>query len=519
MPSFNGSDAPEFDAESPLSLAISAILALVPHPDILSAQESHVELRRRTAHTLAKRAMESIENDSEMPDSAIPPAQALAHGKRFVSRQPFHPEVPVELEGTIALCILTIYEYVQRGNISKMRDRAGQALISAMNQSLHSRGNESDHFSEARRRAWWMTYVCVCQASIVSCTAPTISPLDPRFTTAYPSIESDHEAWPIFIKSQQTILSATQFVVDLNQAMEQKANLCFLCDRMQELHSVLEPLVASSENWCRESWSSGPSDAPEAIVAHSLRCMSKIKLNSARIKLHRYCAFFDIPVFTEKHCDLDSLLPTPPAEEDFPQLPPCCSTALPIFSTGGTDSTIESSLNGSIASGRSGSPSGPASSISDFSVPGDSYSPVFPFSSHASSRICLKSALSIAQTFENLPRPAVAPSWQAHPRTMPSFACCAMQSAYALLMVYQKTWVMQVGDSQSDKYVRSLLEQCELGVRSVLRALENYSLAFEAIRGMKGKPVALPLHSTLSVTDFSIDQVREAVICLPGSVT
>lgn len=231
MPGFIGNDAPGIEAESPLTLAVSAILALVPHPNVQdSGQESHVELRRRTAHCLAKRALESIESDSEMPDSAISPAQALAHGKRFVSRQPFHPKVPVELEGSIALCILSIYEYVQRGNIGKMRDRAGQALMSAMNLSLHSRGTESDQFSEAKRRTWWMTvralialrafwestltarqYVCVCQASIVSCTvghgsyrtkisiiltalqAPTISPLDPRFTTSYPSNEYDRE--------------------------------------------------------------------------------------------------------------------------------------------------------------------------------------------------------------------------------------------------------------------------------------------------------------------------------------
>ena len=206
-------------------------MALIPHPDAHDPQqESQAALRRRTAHSLAKRAMDSIESDSEMPDSAISPAHALAHGKHFVERQPFHLEVPVELEGTIALCILTIYEYAQRGNISKMRDRAGQALISAMNLSLHSRAMESDQSSEARRRTWWMTvclrmefpipgtptdkaaqYVCVCQASIVSCTvgttqtsttdqemlkrsqAPTISPLDPRFTTDYPSNEFDHE--------------------------------------------------------------------------------------------------------------------------------------------------------------------------------------------------------------------------------------------------------------------------------------------------------------------------------------
>jgi len=87
----------------------------------------------------------------------------------------------------IALSILSVYEYAQRGNIAKMRDRASQALMRAMNLSLHDRGTEINGFAEARRRTWWMTvrvfrflcvdevlltrglqYICICQASIVS---------------------------------------------------------------------------------------------------------------------------------------------------------------------------------------------------------------------------------------------------------------------------------------------------------------------------------------------------------------
>ena len=131
--------------------------------------------------------------------------------------------------------------------------------------------------------------------------APTISPHDPRFTTSYPSNEFDDEvspphrisasladmaqAWPIFIQCQRTILSATQFVVDLNRAMEQKSSLGFLCDRMQELHGVIEPLVASSESWCPQYSTSSSLHSSEAVAAHSLRCMSKIKL-------HRYVPYY-----------------------------------------------------------------------------------------------------------------------------------------------------------------------------------------------------------------------------------
>lgn len=63
---------------------------------------------------------------------------------------------PEDLETLLALLILSVYEYSQRGNLLKMRYRAGQALALALDKSLHS-CLDNDEFSEARRRAWWMT--------------------------------------------------------------------------------------------------------------------------------------------------------------------------------------------------------------------------------------------------------------------------------------------------------------------------------------------------------------------------
>jgi hypothetical protein len=174
----------------------------------------------------------------------------------------------------------------------------------------------------------------------------------------------------------------------------------------------------------------------------------------------------------------------------------------------------------------------------------------FPFSNQISSNLCLKSALAIASAFEALPFPAVSSESGfsgvggnfTAPRTMPSFACCAMQSAYTLLMIYHRTWVQlqqqqenpllqnqhftplqqsYIQQSQESQVLASqslspayspspeqtgrqtqqqiphhqLLTQCEQGLKSVLQALENYSIAFEALGGMK-------------------DQVRLAIDCL-----
>jgi hypothetical protein len=138
-----------------------------------------------------------------------------------------------------------------------------------------------------------------------------------------------------------------------------------------------------------------------------------------------------------------------------------------------------------------------------------------PFSKHESSRICLAAALNIAQAFEALPYPP--PEAEANPnnplsnfqfqsssllsqhqqsasstpRTLPSFACCAMQAAYALLMVCNQAWAMQTGAMPATQHPRKLLAQCEQGLYSLLGTLDNYALAFEAIRGMRGMSFSL----------------------------
>jgi hypothetical protein len=155
---FSKSSEPIFESLSPAALAISAVLALIPHlEETAPFEQESIIARREAAQSFAKRTLESIDNDSEIPNSSISPAKALLDEHSCISRPAFHPCVPLELESVIALSILSVYEYSQRGNIPKMRDRAGQALMRAMDLSLHDRGTELDFFTEARRRTWWMT--------------------------------------------------------------------------------------------------------------------------------------------------------------------------------------------------------------------------------------------------------------------------------------------------------------------------------------------------------------------------
>jgi hypothetical protein len=147
-----------YHPRSPLSLAISAVLALVPHPNDPEPLSPSSIIRRRTyAHTFAQLATSSIEADCELHASSTKASEALSNDRPLIDRESFHPQAPVELESILALLVLAVYEYTQRGNLLKMRLRADQALAIALDMSLQSLGDDYDGFAEARRRAWWMT--------------------------------------------------------------------------------------------------------------------------------------------------------------------------------------------------------------------------------------------------------------------------------------------------------------------------------------------------------------------------
>lgn len=151
-----------FTLTSPLALAMSAMLALIPFPDQepMPGVSSEEPLRRSVAHKLAQMALECVEADSELLDCTPGghPSPVSYKGQP-IPRFPLHPATPVMLEGLLALLLLSNYEHTQRGNMLKMTTRASQALIMAKNMSLHRLVDYDDEFAEAKRRAWWMS-VC-----------------------------------------------------------------------------------------------------------------------------------------------------------------------------------------------------------------------------------------------------------------------------------------------------------------------------------------------------------------------
>ncbi|KAK6828024.1 hypothetical protein PG987_011365 [Apiospora arundinis] len=478
------------ESSSPLGLAISALLALIPCPqDRNSLAEDSVVFRRKYAQFVAQAAIESIELDSERPESSVEPRKALEDPDDVPRRPAFCSDVPLDLESIIALDILSVYEYAQRGNLKKTKNRASMAMMYAMDLSLHLQGDVEDAYTECRRRVWWMTYICYCQSCIVSNTHPSFAIFTPSFTAHPPTIKSDPQAWYWFMKSQQAILAATEFVIDLNKAMASEADMTPSYQRMMELETFLEPLITESEQWVLNCSMTQPVNNDEAVVAHSLRCMARIKLNSARIKVHRYCAFFDAPIFSGKHCDLKAISDKDKATPELMLWPSCCDKRSPSSPASSHHTATSSSPTRS-------------SSSNNHSQMGRAYQSslalIFPFSSHQSAKICLKSSLNIAQAFDALPYPNPSSrlcdppcylglrSNVIAPRTMPSFACCAMQCAYVLLSVYEKTQATYPqGTTINDVLVNDLLGRLQQGMLSILATLENYGTAFEALGGMR----------------------------------
>lgn len=231
-------------------------------------------------------------------------------------------------------------------------------------------------------------------------------------------------------------------------------------------------------------------------------------LCSAHIMTHRFRAFSDIPIFIKEHCDLSPRNSNPENpyhminanREINPISPQCHGFETPAHLLGGE---------------YSGSPSESSTSSGSGSLNPHycGLGPGFPFTSQHSAKVCLRAALIISHMFQSLPYPLpfrhsnqAGPGSQLEPypdpamldprtqlpRTMPSFACCAMQSSYALLMLFYKTRVAKQGpsdaerDNENPSSTERLVDELRHGLERIIGAVTNYSRAFEALDGMRG---------------------------------
>ncbi|KAH7014788.1 C6 zinc finger domain protein [Ilyonectria destructans] len=427
---------------SPLSLAISAVLALIPlrqeeHCDTVVSTAARTSLAQRFAHA----ALEHIEADSEFLDFTTAQPPGSLDEELPISRAPFHSQAPAELESVLALLILGNYEHAQRGNLLKMTCRASQALVTAKNLSLHRLGPETDRFSEARRRAWWMTYYYAHLCSVVRQSASINVDDDSEFITPYPRIESDPEAWTIFIESLRISVASVRFTASHKASLESQAEADSIYEQMDKLDRWVVLAAARAESDLPVLSTAQLDPASELVTAQVMRRICRIRFSSARIRIHRYHAFSDIPLFGKNHCDL-------------------------------TPSNI---LN---------------VSTSDLVSMSDTASALLPaptFTCDQSAAICVESALTISRQLQNLPAPNADYAGNVLSCTMPTTSCCAMQASYALLMQFCRLRVMSqipVVPPSSKTSAERLSEELRHGLDGIIAAMEGFAGVFQAISGM-----------------------------------
>ncbi|KAF7591315.1 hypothetical protein BBP40_001691 [Aspergillus hancockii] len=431
---------PTFEPTSPISLAVSAILSLIPHPNERKPKTpDYVKRRRDYAHCFAQTALGVIEKDFELLSLAQNSQAELEDGVEAFKRQPFHPKLEVSLEGVVALCLLSVYEYAQRGNIDNMLQRANQALALAMSMGLHE-AMEEEQFADAKRRVWWMTV-----ASAVSGTAPPFDIFDPWFVTPFP------KGWKLLIEAQQALVESALFASDLDQGADTSDDASWIPKRMTELDRQISSLLFRCRDAPLVSQMAPQPDSVEFMASKTMRDFAEIKLHTARIKLHRLCAFQDIMSSQSRHPNT----PTP-IEADCPMGMSSEISSKPVL-------------------------------LEDVSRISQIHRLQMPFSCESSSKICLHAALNIVTLLDNLLYPNHTSdalintqydsggSGNELPRTMPTVAR-AMQTTTADGVNPLDT--TSLSDFRNELYHN---------LRLIVKCLGNYSIAFEAIQGISDK--------------------------------
>lgn len=229
------------------------------------------------------------------------------------------------------------------------------------------------------------------------------------------------------------------------------------------------------------------------------------EIRSAQIKTHRFRAFSDIPIFIKRHCDLTAANAHTTPNEKLSHHNTginnvnCSCSSLETFRRAASSEYMTPS-----DSSTTSSEIPPELSTINTYAPQYSQYPFasgFPYSTQQSAKICLQASLVISRMFTSLPIPQPLSDNHTHaqargrpllPRTMPSFACCLMQSSYAMLMIFYKARVakqlsLDADGERGGDSTGQLIEELRQGLQRLVAAVSNYSLAFEAMDGMRGE--------------------------------
>ncbi|KAM6517524.1 hypothetical protein FSOLCH5_008488, partial [Fusarium solani] len=295
-----------YEPSSPLILSLLSILVSGQEQDSTAGLTPGTPPRIRLANSFAQCAAEACEISSDTQNTSSP---------SFI-RSSAHPSVPIELEVPLAFCVLSLFQYLYCGNIKEMTRFAEKAIDSAIRLSLHKQERkDGDLIVEAKSRAWWMTYLCMCHASTVSCKPPLRSINLADVQTPFPTSSSRPRVWDRYIRAEETLVAATLLLVALVKGFHSEAAI----PSFRQSLEVLNNLINSQLTQLNEvtAGAIALSDIPESRLADCLHNITRVRLMSAHIKTHRYRALMEYPVILEKF-------------EAYPPLDVCFESALGI---------------------------------------------------------------------------------------------------------------------------------------------------------------------------------------------
>ncbi|KAK2469232.1 hypothetical protein H9L39_19213 [Fusarium oxysporum f. sp. albedinis] len=224
---------PDYEPSSPLILSLLSVLTLLPHANNEQALEKDSrECRATFAQALAQSAVEAIE-------IGAPPNQPTGS---FLSPSAYHPNVPTKLEAPLAYCVLSLYQYLHRGDMAEMVHLANEAYDACVHLSLHQFNEDGSIFAEAVRRTWWMTYVSICFSATITCKPPTRSTDLSKFTTPYPTtgVTSTASYWVQYIRAEETLVAATLLLVALVRGFDSAAATPAFRQSLSFMNTVIE---------------------------------------------------------------------------------------------------------------------------------------------------------------------------------------------------------------------------------------------------------------------------------------
>lgn len=87
------------------------------------------------------------------------------------------------------------------------------------------------------------------------------------------------QGWSILIQAQQVLVSATQFIGDLNKCLASQSGMYYMFERMQQLDAWTNSVIAQVELLPLVLQTSDFGDHNESITAQSIRAIARIKLS------------------------------------------------------------------------------------------------------------------------------------------------------------------------------------------------------------------------------------------------